>query len=270
MTESVYLAGKSWLIPALLWMGVGAATVLWAYSRAPIESNIRKACIGLKFVGILLLLFCLLDPIATQKRAKPGANRLALVVDNSEGLNLSDSGESQSRAQILQKTIAPKSKNWQSKLAHDFELKRYTFDAQLKNVGNYNSLSFDGQSSNLGKALATLSRRYQGQPLAGIVVFTDGVATDLEGELSLPEGIPPVYPVVIGESAPKRDVALGTVAQTQTSFEDAPVTITAQIKTRGCDEEVVSAKLQLLDSEGETSTPIKELKQKVEVSFFTD
>ena len=264
MTESVYLAGKSWLIPALLWMGVGAATVLWAYSKAPIENNIRKACIGLKCVGLLLLLFCLLDPMATQKRAKPGANRLALVVDNSEGLNLSDSGESQSRAQILQKTIAPKSKNWQNKLAHDFELKRYTFDARLKNVGNYNSLSFDGQSSNLGEALATLSRRYQGQPLAGIVVFTDGVATDLEGELSLPEGIPPVYPIVIGESAPKRDVALGTVTPTQTSFEDAPVTITAQIKTRGCDEEVVSAKLQLLDSEGETSTLIKELKQKVD------
>ena len=264
MTESVYLAGKSWLIPALLWMGVGAATVLWAYSKAPIENNIRKACIGLKCVGLLLLLFCLLDPMATQKRAKPGANRLALVVDNSEGLNLSDSGESQSRAQILQKTIAPKSKNWQSKLAHDFELKRYTFDARLKNVDNYNSLSFDGQSSNLGEALTTLSRRYQGQPLAGIVVFTDGVATDLEGELSLPEGIPPVYPIVIGESAPKRDVALGTVTPTQTSFEDAPVTITAQIKTRGCDEEVVSAKLQLLDSDGETSTLIKELKQKVD------
>ena len=127
MTESVYLAGKAWLIPALLWLAVGAATVLWAYSKAPIEDNIRKACIGLKCVGLFLLLFCLMDPMATQKRAKPGANRLALVVDNSEGLNLTDSRQSKSRAQILQKTVAPKSKNWQSKLAHDFELKRYDY-----------------------------------------------------------------------------------------------------------------------------------------------
>ena len=264
MTESVYLAGKDWLLPALLWLGVGAATVIWAYAQAPVDGHIRKTCMALKCVGLLLLLFCLLDPMATQERAKPGANRLALAVDNSEGLNLTDSGEKKSRAQVLKQALANKSDNWQSKLAHDFELKRYTFDARLKNVGNYQDLPFDGQSSRLGDALTTLTRRYQGQPLAGIVVFTDGVATDLEGELLLPEGMPPVYPVVIGKSAPKRDVALGTITPTQTSFEDAPVTITAQVKARGCDEEQIVAKLQLLDSAGEASALVKELKQKAD------
>ncbi len=264
MTESVYLAGKDWLLPALLWLGVGAATVIWAYAQAPVDGHIRKICMGLKCVGLLLLLFCLLDPMATQERAKPGANRLALAVDNSEGLNLTDSREKISRAQVLKQALANKSDNWQSNLAHDFELKRYTFDARLKNVGNYQDLLFDGQSSRLGDALTTLTRRYQGQPLAGIVVFTDGVATDLEGELPLPEGMPPVYPVVIGKSAPKRDVALGTITPTQTSFEDAPVTITAQVKARGCDEEQIVAKLQLLDSAGEASALMKELTQKAD------
>ena len=110
--------------------------------------------------------------MTTQKRAKPGANRLALAVDNSEGLNLSDSGAKKSRAQILKQALSIQGNNWQAKLAHDFELKRYTFDARLKNVGNYKTLPFDGQSSKLGDALTTLTRRYQGQPLAGIVVFT--------------------------------------------------------------------------------------------------
>ncbi len=264
MTESIYLAGKDWLIPTLLWLAVGVTTVLWAYAQAPIDDKIRKACMGLKCIGLLLLLFCLLDPMATQERAKPGANRLALAVDNSEGLNLSDSGAKKSRAQILRQVLSIQGKSWQAKLDHDFELKRYTFDTRLKNVGNYKTLPFDGQSSRLGDALTTLTRRYQGQPLAGIVVFTDGVATDLEGELSLPEGMPPVYPVVTGRSAPKRDVALGTITPTQTSFEDAPVTITAQVKARGCDEETITAKLQLLNSDGEASAILKELKQKAD------
>ena len=119
MTESVYLAGKVWLIPTLLWLAVGVATVLWAYAQAPIDDKIRKACMGLKCIGLLLLLFCLLDPMATQERAKPGANRLALAVDNSEGLNLSDSGAKKSRAQILKQVLSIQGKSWQAKLDHD-------------------------------------------------------------------------------------------------------------------------------------------------------
>ena len=49
---------------------------------------------GLKCLGLLLLLLCLLDPMASQERAKPGANRLALLADTSEGMNLTGAGES--------------------------------------------------------------------------------------------------------------------------------------------------------------------------------
>mgnify|MGYP004047882915 CR=1 FL=1 len=73
--ESVYLAGKAWLLPAALWLAVGLATVWWAYRGASMDRHIRGACMGLKCLGLLLLLLCLLDPMASQERAKPGAKR---------------------------------------------------------------------------------------------------------------------------------------------------------------------------------------------------
>ena len=257
--ESVYLAGKAWLLPAALWLAVGMATVWWAYRGASMDRHIRGACMGLKCLGLLLLLLCLLDPMASQERAKPGANRLALLADTSEGMNLTGAGESRPRAEILQDTLALQANNWQAQLANDFDLKRYAFDARLRNVTGFERLTFTGHSSRLGESLRTVARRYRGQPLAGIVVFTDGVATDLDDTLPQLEGLPPVYPVLMGNAAPQRDVALGTVTPTQTAFEDAPVSIIAQVTARGCEDENITASLELLDSTGKEAVTIKQL-----------
>ena len=51
--ESVYLAGKAWLLPAALWLAVGLATVWWAYRGASMDRHIRGACMGLKCLGLL-------------------------------------------------------------------------------------------------------------------------------------------------------------------------------------------------------------------------
>ena len=101
MTGSIYLSGKEWLIPAALVLLVGLVTVLWAYHKAPTDGKIRGICIGLKVLGLTLLLLCLIDPMASSERAKRGANLLALVADNSEGLNITDSGARKSRADTL-------------------------------------------------------------------------------------------------------------------------------------------------------------------------
>jgi len=90
-----------------------------------------------------------------------------------------------------------------------------------------------------------LMERHHGQPLAGIILLTDGVASDLDDrELS---GLPPVYPVVFGSDSPPRDVAIASTAVTQTAFEDAPVTVQADLAAIGRAGEPIVAKLLGLD-----------------------
>jgi len=264
MIEGLYFSGQEWLGTLLGTLGVALILILWAYHKAPVDGGIRRLCIGLKILGFALLLLCLFEPMATEERAKPKANILALVSDTSEGLNLMDAGADRSRAENLQAALLTKSDNWQNRLNEEFELKRYRFDTRLSNLTDFEELSFDGSASRLGLALRTLARRFQGQPLAGIVVFTDGVATDLDAGLPDLTGLPPIYPVVIGETAPERDLAVGKVTVSQTAFEDAPVTIDGQVNALGCKGEEVSVRLELLDANGTTQSLIQKLSQPVE------
>ena len=259
MSESFYLSGKEWLVPVAIALVVAMAFVWWAYHKAPTDGKTRFTCISLKIIGIVLLLLCLIDPMTTKERASPGANLLALVADTSEGLNLTDAGASQSRAANLQAALETKKESWQTKLAKDFELKRYRFDTRLANLTDFNDLTFEGSASRLGESIRTLARRFQGQPLAGILVFTDGVATDLETGLPDLSGLPPVYPVVIGKGSPERDLAVDKVTVTQTVFEDAPVTILGHVEAHGYEGEKVTAKLELLDANGTPATQPQEL-----------
>jgi uncharacterized membrane protein len=104
-------------------------------------------------------------------------------------------------------------------------------------------LTFDGSASDLGASIERIVRRYQGRPLAGILLLTDGSATDAaavtrfleQANASAKAGarVPPVYPVLLGEERAADDVSVGQVAVTQSGFEDAPVTVTAEVTTSG-------------------------------------
>jgi uncharacterized membrane protein len=91
--------------------------------------------------------------------------------------------------------------------------------------------------------LHTAAERWRGQPVAGVLVFTDGDATDASRELAALDHCPPVYPVVIGSEAGLRDIALDKVTVSETAFEDAPVTVQAEVTARGFAGSEVSARL---------------------------
>ena len=46
-------------------------------------------------------------------------------------------------------------------------------------------------------------------------------------------GLPPIYPVLIGKDDPARDISISNVKISQTSFEDAPVTVQADVAHSG-------------------------------------
>ncbi len=102
-----------------------------------------------------------------------------MLADNSQSLALRDRGSAQTRGEQVQALLAEKTP-WSARLGQDFDVRRYAFDTQLRAVPDFATLAFDGEASALGDALARLARRYRDRPLAGILLFTDGNATDLE------------------------------------------------------------------------------------------
>ncbi len=230
---TLFISGRDWLLPAAGALGVALLALAWGYYGAPAGRGTRALCLSLKLLGLLALAFCLLEPLWSGQRARPGANLFVVLADNSQGMQIKDRGEPRSRGEFLRGLLAADGAAWQDPLNESFQVRRYLFDSRLQSTRDFSELLFDGPATSLGAALRTLGDRYHGQPLAGVLLFTDGNATDLgDGPPDL-AGLPPIYPVVIGRDDPIKDVALQKVAVSQTSFEDAPVTIQADVTAAG-------------------------------------
>lgn len=243
-------SGWNWLWPAIAFFGVAVLVLAWSY-RAAAAQPLRGVCVALKTLGIVALALCLLEPLWLGQRARPGANLFGVIADNSAGLQVHDRGAPASRGDELKALVDPSAAGWQTSLADTFELRRYVFDARLQATNDFHELTFDGRSTALGSAMRTLAERFQGRPLAGVLLFTDGNATDLPGGV-LPEvkGLPPIYPVVIGKRDAVRDISVQQVHVSQSAFEDAPVAVQADVSAAGYRGQPIVARL--VDRSGRT------------------
>jgi len=250
MFGSIYISGREWLLPAAGFLLVAILLLVWTYLRAPTDRILRASCAFLKLLGLAALLGCLLEPFWSGQRARPGANFFAVVADNSQGMNVKDRNETLTRAGVVTNLLAAKSGDWQETLANTFQLRRYYFDTRLQSTRDFAELAFDGRASSIGAALRTMGERFRGQPLAGVLLLTDGNATDLpDGKIDA-TGLPPVYPVVIGRDETINDITIQKIAVSQTAFEDAPVSVQADVAAGGYGGRMLTA--QLLDQTGKT------------------
>ena len=250
MTPSLTFSATHWLMPVLIFGVVAVAVLFWSY-RAAEGHPLRWVCLALKALGLAALALCLLEPLWLGQRARPGANLFAVVADNSQGLQVRDRGEAASRGEGLRKLLNAEVSPWQGALAATFDVRRYQFDARLQATKDFSELNFEGRSSAIAASLKTLGERFQGRALAGVLLFTDGNATDLAlGAFPDLKGLPPIYPVVVGRAGAVQDIAVQQVAVSQTSFEDAPVSVQADVTTAGFRGRPITARL--VDREGRT------------------
>ncbi len=227
MTASLAFSGLDWW-----WLALAALVVLvplaWlavAPARAARDSRTLAVALALRTLGAGLLLIALLDPQWTSRRAVPGANQFAVVADNSQGLAVRDPGAALTRGEIMHAALVQAETGWLARLAETFQVRSYQFDRSLQRVREFATLDFTGDRSALGAALGQLRDRFAGQPLAGVLLLTDGNATDIPepGSLDL-SGLPPLYPVLVGEG-PVADLRIDRVTVRQSAFDDAPVTV---------------------------------------------
>src|SRR5258706_31781 len=85
--------------------------------------------------------------------------------------------------------------------------------------------------------------------------FSDGNATAISADNFDNGGLPPIYPVLIGENEPNKDIAISNVKISQTSFEDAPVTIQADVAQSGYSGSSLVAQLIEVGARGNTNAP---------------
>ncbi len=242
-------------IPVSEWVWAAGAVALvvlalsaWTYYRMPGRNKWHRTAFALKLLGVLLLALCLIEPLCDSRRAKSGANLFLVVADNSAGLNIRDHSSARTRGQILQEALQQGQTRWLGKLNEDFQVRSYLFDTRLRRTTDFADLTFEGKGTAIAGTLRAIAERYRGRPLAGVMLLTDGSVTDTADLSADGSGMPPIYPVIVGQDQTEKDIAVANVTVSQTAFEDAPVTIQADVEASGFAGRTVA--VDLMDAAG--------------------
>ncbi len=240
MFEQLVWGAPQWANLALVIGGLLALLVLWNYATGGSRSPVRWLAGLLKLLAIALLAVCLLQPMRSGTRPKPQANLFAIVVDNSESMSLRTAPRSPTRGERVSEVVDPDAQ-WRVRLAQDFDVRTYAFDARLENADALQALAMNGWASSVAGSLQQLASRLKDRPVAGVLLFSDGNLTDTEAaEADWSQLGFPVYPVLPAAQEQIRDLRIADVSVTQSDFETAPVTVRVAVAADGlAGEEIV-------------------------------
>ena len=239
-------ANESWMWVALVFGAASIFILTFTYRESPLRGPQKFFAATLKLVGLILLALILMEPVILDELPKKNANEVAIVADNSSGLTVALDANEPSPAEQLTSALVNSETNlypeWLARIDDTFRLQPFLFDGSLRRVDEFSELSFAENRSDLATALGRIRQRFDKRPLAAIVAFTDGNATDAEeldttlakwSEVAENAGVP-VYPVILGDPSPEaRDLSINHATAETTQFEDAQVTLNIEAAARG-------------------------------------
>ena len=197
----------------------------------------------LRVATLAVMLFCLFRPILVVKAAVPQQNFLAVLIDDSRSMQITDWG-TQSRGAFVKQTFGAKEAPLVKALSERFVLRPFRFSAAAARLGSTDDLTFAGAQTRLGAALDGARQELAGLPLAGMVLVSDGADTTdaslTEALLGLKAASVPVFTVGVGRDRLARDVQIDRVSTPRTALQGTSLVIDAVVTQTGYAGETVS------------------------------
>lgn len=136
------------------------------------EGALRWVVLALRTVFLMVLGWCLLRPAWKDTIAQVIRPRVAVLLDVSASMTLA-APDQPSRWDVAQQVLR---QPWRKQLQQRADVEIYPFDAELQaRVDNPGELTPNGTTTQLQRSLELLRERYRGQPLAAVLVLSDGL-----------------------------------------------------------------------------------------------
>ena len=216
--------------------GVAAAVLAaaimawWAYARPPVDLTRRqRATLTALRLGVLLgVLFLLLRPLRTEP-APPGAGVVAVLVDHSRSMAIPDAAgvpRIERARSLVRDRLLPV-------LGGAFDVEVLAFGEALAAV-DVDAIEALAARSEIAGALDAVRERFGGRALAGVVVVSDGVATDRRAVAEVAARSPaPIYAVGVGSPRPGPDREVTALDAGEPVATRSVVDVSATIVSRG-------------------------------------
>lgn len=227
-----------------LWLGGAAVTAIavlgWRASRgaAPIR---RAALVALRTASALTALVVFLQPAVELRQVAREPNRVAIVIDDSRSMALRDAPGGPTRTERV-RALLDRSADTLDAWKRDHTLDVYTFSDVLA-AGNLDGVArtpATGEATLVRKALEQVRARYDGHDLAGVVLVSDGAATDEFGDdkgagavRDFLRGLDTRVHTVWAARPGVRDVAVARVLADEFAFVRTVVRLEAVLRSTG-------------------------------------
>ncbi|MBL4637384.1 MAG: hypothetical protein JKY56_26245, partial [Kofleriaceae bacterium] len=169
-SRAALIAGLFAAATSLVFTGIATRTIgsAWRWS----------AIVGLRFAALATALVLFFQPAVELRQVTREPNRIAILVDDSESMELTDKVGQQSRRERVRQLIdnsASAIASWRK--SHIVDVYRFSEELARDDLETTASTPAKGKATLLRLALEKIRRRYEGDKLAGIVVISDGVVT---------------------------------------------------------------------------------------------
>lgn len=179
----VLLGSWSWWI-LLIGLGLAAGLLGWALQAK--RKHFAKSMNTFRVIGLWLLqsatvailLLLLWQPAISITELRPRQNIVAILVDDSSSMSLTDDGDprEQQAIELLQSKLLPD-------LSKRYQVRLYSVDTGLSRIGNVKDLHPSGAATQIGTALHQLAEETATLPIGAVVLLSDG--SDNSGGIDL-------------------------------------------------------------------------------------
>lgn len=256
-----------WLIFVVL-LFIGFSLVVYRWTNPPVTKRLRYFLLFLRICALSTLLFLIFEPNLSLRWFRFQKPLIAILADNSASMQLVDA--SGDRAAQTNKILRhPLFKN----LEDENELRYFRFDNALSawKPQPTDSLTFNGDGTDIQEALQKLHEQTADQYLKAVVMLTDGADNLGENPLRYAAGLNiPVFPIAIGDAVETKDVVITNVFTNQITYKNNRVPVEVTIKSVGYNNQRIQVLLKKAEKIIETKQITlsgKTLERKIEFSL---
>ncbi len=231
-----WLAGAGLLVAALLFVSYYLAV-------GKPKWWLRVCLLALRWVAIASVVVCLLDPQRVEETRHSQTSQVALLVDNSRSMSIKDVPEGRlgSAKNWLRQQLLPV---WPANVTRS----SYTFGQSLESIPQIDNASPTGGVTALAGALQHLLALPGEQPLAGVILCSDGNENANGDALAVArlfrrKGIP-IYTATFGSTEEPRDIVVENVQVKPAVPNEAPTRIALTLRAPGFTNQMVPIQIR--------------------------
>jgi len=210
-----------------------AAFTIFIYRRTNpvVPAGIRYTLIALRILSLAILLLLLFESTARWILTEKKPPILAVAIDTSASMGLRDARDDRP-AQIrrLAKDLLPAS------LPDPLQTKFYRFAGDVREIGQsaIDSLTFNGDATDISSSLEAIRGQLQDQNLAAMLLVTDGNYTDGGNPLRYASEMDvPLHVLGVGDSHPRPDLSIARIEANAIAFAGESTPVHVSIHSQG-------------------------------------